>query len=137
MLLKSLVESCGLKISKERRHGEICAIDTLLKIFTHHGYEHLDRSLRLIVSTWEGDMLSLTSNMIKGISTLLAVFGDSINDEKFAERTGTASLREIAREAKDRREGSKGYTMVLAKLYNKNRKAQLEVQKIYEYEGPR
>ena len=132
IVVKKIVESCGLKITSTRCLGGICAVTCLEQIFENHGYHVLDRTLKLVVNTWEGDMVSLAANMIRGIAHLIVVFGDSLRDEAFAERVGVISAREIVRTAKDRRAGSLGYAEALLNVYNKKTKAGLSMQKLYE-----
>jgi len=132
IIVKKIVESCGLKITSTRCLGGICAVTCLEQIFENHGYHVLDRTLKLVVNTWEGDMVSLAANMIRGIAYLVVVFGDSLRDEAFAERVGSISAREIMRTAKDRRAGSLGYAEALLNVYNKKTKAGLSMQKLYE-----
>ena len=132
IVVQKIVESCGLKITSTRCLGGICAVTCLEQIFENHGYHVLDRTLKLVVNTWEGDMVSLAANMIRGIAHLVIVFGDSLRDDIFAERVGTVSAREIARTAKDRRAGSLGYAEALLIVYNKKSKAGLSMQKLYK-----
>lgn len=132
IVVQKIVESCGLKITSTRCLGGICAVTCLEQIFQNHGYHVLDRTLKLVVNTWEGDIVSLAANMIRGIAHLVIVFGDSLRDEVFAERVGTVSAREIARTAKDRRAGSLGYAEALLIVYNKKSKAGLSMQKLYK-----
>ena len=132
IVVQKIVESCGLKITSTRCLGGICAVTCLEQIFQNHGYHVLDRTLKLVVNTWEGDMVSLAANMIRGIAHLVVVFGDSLRDDIFAERVGVVSPREIARTAKDRRAGSLGYAEALLIVYNKKSKAGLSMQKLYK-----
>ena len=132
IVVQKIVESCGLKITSTRCLGGICAVTCLEQIFQNHGYHVLDRTLKLVVNTWEGDMVSLAANMIRGIAHLVVVFGDSLRDDIFAERVGTVSAREITRTAKDRRAGSLGYAEALLIVYNKKSKAGLSMQKLYK-----
>jgi len=132
IVVQKIVESCGLKITSTRCQGGICAVTCLEQIFETHGYHVLDRTLKLLVNTWEGDVVSLAANMIRGIAHLVVVFGDSLRDEVFAERVGTVSAREIARTAKDRRAGSLGYAEALLNVYNKKSKAGLSMQRLYK-----
>lgn len=132
IMIKAIVESCGLEITSTRRLGGICAVTCLEQIFERHGYHVLDRTLKLTVGTWEGDMISLAANMIKAISHLIVVFGESLKDNTFVERVGSVSAREIARTAKDRRSGSIGYAEAILNVYNKKTKAGLSMQKLYD-----
>ena len=130
VILKSLLESCGLKITHKPAYGCICAVSTLQSLFIKYGYEILDRALRLIVTAWEGDSQSLSSNMLKAVTRMVATFGDELNDEKFIQQTGSYTPREVTRTAKERRQGSLGYAMVLLEYYNKRSKGGLSAYKL-------
>ena len=132
VVVKKIVESCGLKITSARCLGGISAVTCLEQILENNGYHVLDRTLKLVVNTWEGDLVSLSANMIKGISYLIVAFGKSLKDEIFAERVGSVSAREIARTAKERRAGSLGYAEAILNVYNKKTRAGLSMQYLYE-----
>jgi len=130
LMIKSVVESYGLLLLPSRGPGGICAIATLEFLFDKYGYHTLDRALRLCVTAWEGDPLSLSANMLKGIARLIAAFGDGLKDDGFRDRVGSLSPREIARNARERRVGSLGYAEVMVMEYNKRRKDGLHMSKL-------
>ena len=103
MAIKSLVESYDLAISKTTAPGTICAVSSLEFIYRKYGFHVLDRSIRLCVGTWEGEVGSLSSGILKGIAILIVTFGDNIKDDVFKEKVGTYSSREISRLAKERK----------------------------------
>ncbi|MCL2639070.1 MAG: hypothetical protein FWD48_11965 [Oscillospiraceae bacterium] len=131
IVIKSIVESCGLKISHTRGHCCICAVNCLEQIFDKHGFQVLDRALKLIVGAWEGDIISLMASMIKGIAHLVVVYGDALKGDAFIQRVGTVSAREIARTAKDRRAGFIGYSEAILNIYNRKTKGGLQIHKLY------
>ena len=59
LMIKDLVESYSLSIGQVRNYGVVCAVSTLENIYERFGYHVLDRTLRLCVGTWEGDMNSM------------------------------------------------------------------------------
>ena len=81
LMIKDLVESYSLSIGQVRNYGVVCAVSTLENIYERFGYHVLDRTLRLCVGTWEGDMNSLSANMLNGIARLVYTFGDALKDE--------------------------------------------------------
>ena len=131
IVIKSIVEQCGLRLATTKSSGGICAISALRDIFDSQGYEGLDRTIKLIVKTWEGEVHSLTGNMIRGVSLIVATFGDSLRDDLFAERIGAVSAREITRTAKERRAGSIGYAETMLLLYNKKTKSTLSMTRLH------
>jgi hypothetical protein len=55
--------------------GGICAVGALENIYDKYGYDVLDRVLRLIIMTWEGEQKSFSANMMNGLARLLNSFG--------------------------------------------------------------
>lgn len=119
LIIKSLVESFGLQIAASNFPGCICAVATMEDIYKRHGFQTLERTLRLCIGTWEGDINSLTANMLKGISKLVVTYGDGIRDDVFKEKVGRFSAREIGRTAKERKAGSIGFAEAMLLAYNK------------------
>ena len=97
-------------------------------------YEILQRSLRLCIATWEGDVESLTGNILRGIARLVNTYEDSLKDDMFVEKVGRSSPREISRIAKERKAGSIGYAEAMLTLYNKKSSANgtLKWARLYE-----
>ena len=127
IIIKSIVEQCGLRISMSKSSGGICAVSSLLEIYNKSGYDGLERTIRLVVKTWEGEANSLTSCMLRGVALIIATFGDSLQDDLFADRIGSVSAREVARTARDRRGGSLGYAEAMLLIYNKKAKSKLSM----------
>lgn len=110
MLIRDLVYSYNLELgSTQKRHGTICAIAALENIFDKYGYHVLDKALRMLVSTWEGKMYSLSGNTLNAVARLIAAYGDALNEETFKERLGLVSMKTIIRTARERRPGSLEY----------------------------
>ena len=131
LLIKGLVESYDLKIGVSSAPGYICAVGTLESIFDKYGYDLLDRVLKLIIITWEGELKSFSSNILNGTARLINVYGDTIKDETFKEKLGEISIRELSKTAKERRAGSLGYAEAMLLAYNKRNKKPLNWQKLY------
>lgn len=129
--IKSLVESYGLTVAAGKQQGSICAVSSLEYIYEKYGYHVLDRTLRLCIGTWEGELNSLASGMLKGIAKLIDVYGDSLNDDIFKEKLGSVSAKEISRTAKERKCGTMGYAEAMVKVYNRKMKAGLKWGKLY------
>ena len=132
LLIKSLVESYGLVITSSRSPGGICAVGTLGYIHQNYGFHVLDRTLRLCIGTWEGEINSLSANMLKGITHLIVAFGETIGDDIFKDKVGAFSAREIGRTAKERKAGSLGYAEAMLIAYNKRLKSALKWSKLYK-----
>lgn len=131
LIIKSLVESYGLFMSPSKVPGGICAVSCLEYIHKKFGFHVLDHTLRLCVGTWEGENISLTANMLKGIAWLIVTYGDALKDDVFKEKVGKYSAREICRTAKDRKAGSLGYAEAILIAYNKKMKSPLKWSKLY------
>ena len=95
---------------------------TLEAIFQRCGYHVLDRVLRLIVGTWEGDVISLSANFLNAVARLVEVYGDKLDDQQFKEKVGALSAKHISRTAKERQAGSMGYAEAMVLQYNGRRK---------------
>jgi hypothetical protein len=119
LIIKDLVESYHLTISASKAPGCICAVSTLESIHDKYGFHALDRVLRLCIGTWEGDVNSLSANMLNGVAKLIAAYGDEIKDDIFRDKVGHFSAKEITRIAKDRRAGSLGFAEAMLIAYNK------------------
>jgi len=134
LIIRDLVESYGLTIANRKRHGVICCVSTLENIYTKYGYQVLNRVLRIIISTWEGDLNSFSANVFNALTKLVIVYGDELNDEIFKERVGSISVKQLTRMGKERRSGSMGLAEAMLIEYNGRRKnpaARLAMGKLY------
>lgn len=129
--IKALVESYNLVLTPNKIPGGICAISALEYIYTKFGYHILDATLRLCIATWEGDVNSLTANILKGISKLIVAYGEELDEIIFKEKLGRCSIREITRSATERNNGSLGYAETMLCLYNKRLRTPLQHSKLY------
>lgn len=132
LIIKDLVESYSLSLGQTRNYGVICAVSTVEGIFERFGYHVLNRTLRLCVGAWEGDMNSLSANFLNGVARLVIAFGDSIKDDLFKEKVGNTSVKQLSRTAKERRPGSLGYAEAMLVEYNRKCKFPLRWTKLYE-----
>ena len=131
LMIKSLVESYGLVLASGRLAGGVCAITTMETIYRKYGYHVLDRVLRLCVTTWEGDPLSLSANMFNGVARLILSYGEALKDDVFLDKIGVQSARSITRMAKDRGGGALCFAEVMLEAYNKRSKTGLHREKLY------
>ena len=131
LMIRDVVESYNLTLASTRTSCTICAITSLEQIYTKYKFHVLDRTLRLIVGAWEGDPLSLTANMLKGVARLIVTYGEIMKDDLFCKRLGKVSAREITRNAKEKREGSLGFAETLLTVYNKKTQGGLQRTKLY------
>lgn len=131
LIIKALVESYNLSITSTKTPGGICAVITLETIFDKYGFHTLDHVLRLCIGTWEGDVNSLSGNMLNGVARLLIAYGDGIKDDIFKEKVGKCSVKEIVRTAKERRAGSLGYAEAMLIAYNQKMHKPLKWPALY------
>ena len=136
LIIKSLVESYGLKLSPSKNIGCICAIATVEAIFDKYGFQILDHVLLLCIGTWEGDADSFSGNMLNSIARLVDTYGESLRDDSFKERLGRYSVREISRTAKERGGGTLGYAEAILNLYNKKMRNTLPIPALYTKKVP-
>ena len=138
LMINSLVTNVyKLRISGKHAPGTICAVSALEYIYDRYGYEILDRTLRLALGTWEGEYMSLSSGMLKGIAMLVAAYGDSLNEDTFREHAGRFSAKAISRNARDRRPGTLGFAEALLIVYNGKSRKHLSAKKLYWSNGRR
>ena len=123
LMIRDLVESYGMIIGSSKKPGAICAVSTLEYIFDKHGYHALDRVLRLIIGAWEGDFNSFSANIMKAVAKLVMVYKESLDDDLFKEKLGAISIKQLTRNAKERRAGFMGYAEVMVLEYNGKKKS--------------
>ena len=134
LMIRDLVESYGMKISAKRAPGHICAVSTLEAIYSKYGYQVLNRVLRLIIGTWEGDSNSFSANIMNAVTKLCVVYKDQLKDEVFSEKLGAISIKQLTRTARDRRKGSMGFAEAMVIEYNGKKKSnagKLFMNKLY------
>ena len=132
IIIRDLIESCGLLISAKSGPGNVRAVGSLEYIYRKYGYQVLERTISLDIGTWEGVPQSLSANMLKGIARLIVVYEGELKDETFKEKLGFISCKEITQEAKMRKAGSMGFTETLLNYYNKKTRFGLEKAKLYK-----
>ena len=138
LIIRDLVDSYGLEIGTKKAPCVICAVSTVEQIYQKYGYHTLNRVLRLCIGTWEGDMNSFSANILNGITKLISVFGDQLNDEVFKEKVGAISIKQLVRTAKERQAGSMGYAEAMLIEYNgkkKNPAQRLSMNKLHARES--
>jgi len=136
LLIRDLVESYDLSITSTNSPGGICAVATLESIYDRYGFQILDKTLRLLIGTWEGDSISLSANMLNGTARLVYAYEDQLKEDIFKEKLSKVSAKDISRSAKERHSGSLGYAETLLVFYNKNKKYPLTYEKLYTHKAP-
>ena len=69
--------------------------------------------------------------MLRGVSLLLHCYGDNLHQDLFVEKLGFVSLKEIARCAQERHNGSLGFAEAILTFYNKKTKSPLRWNLLY------
>ena len=134
LMIRDLVESYGMTIGTKRVPGNICAVSTLESIYNKYGYHVLNRVLRLIIATWEGDVNSFSANVMNAVAKLCVVYKDQLNEDTFRDKVGAVSIKLLTRTAKERRAGSMGFAEAMILEYNgkkKNPGARLAMNRLY------
>lgn len=132
LIIRDLVKAYGLVIQGTKKPGGICAVSTLVFIYQNYGFHVLDRTLRLAIGTWEGDPISLSAAILRGIALLVVSYGENLKDETFKEKIGAFSARDISRTAKERRRGTLGFAETMLDEYNNRKKNGLQRTKLLE-----
>ena len=68
---------------------------------------------------------------MKGIAKLLVAFGDELDQKLFKNKLGSCSIKETARNASERANGSLGYEEAMMSIYNKRMRYPLHHGKLY------
>lgn len=139
LIIRDLVESYGLTIGPSKGPGIICAVSTIELIYNKYGYHVLSRVLRLLIGAWEGDVNSFSANMMKAIAKIIVVYKDLLDDDIFKEKLGAVSVKQLTRNAKDRRSGSMGFAEAMILEYNGKKKtmaSRLTINKLYAKDNP-
>ena len=134
LMIRDLVESYGMTIGTKRIPGNICAVSTLESIYNKYGYHVLNRVLRLIIATWEGDVNSFSANVMNAVAKLCVVYKDQLNEDTFRDKVGAVSIKLLTRTAKERRAGSMGFAEAMILEYNGKKKspgARLAMNRLY------
>lgn len=138
LIIRDLVEAYRLKVSEVKGPCSICAIATVEAIYRKYGYHVLSRTLRLLVSAWEGEANSFSANFLNAVTKLVVVYGDALNDRIFKERVGSVSVKQIGRMAQERRRGHMGFAEAMLIAYNGKRKntGRLHMNLLYARDSP-
>ena len=132
LLIKGLVESFNLQVSSKTGPGLICAVGALESIFDKYGYDMLEKVLRLIIMTWEGEQKSFSANIMNGMARFLYSYQDKVSETVFKEKLGIISIKELTKTAKERKAGSLGFAEAMLIYYNKRLKCPLPWNELYE-----
>lgn len=134
IMIKTVVEQYGLVIGCESKPCMVCAVKALEDIYEKLGRDALSRTIRVCVNTWEGDVKSLSGNMLKGLAILLAAYDDRIKDEIFVDKLSGVSIKEIIRNANDRRHGPHGFAEAMFLKYTyKQTRSNLSLETLYKF----
>ena len=131
VMINQLVSTVyNVKIEGTSKPGSIAAVSALEYIYDRYGYEVLDRTLRLALGTWEGEPMSLTNGILKGIAQVVVAFDNNLNEEVFKDHVGRYSAKALSRMARDRRPGSAGFAEAIVIAYNVKCKRKLSMDKL-------
>ena len=137
LIIRDLIESYGLCLTRSSVPGGICAISALENIHDRYGYQTLEKVIRLCVSAWEGDPQSLSAAMLSAVAKLVNCYGDQLKEEIFKEKLSKMPVKALIRSAKERRGGTRGYAEAMLIEYNKRLRTQLPWDWLYKNKGSR
>ena len=135
LMIRDLVESYGLTIGRQKGPGVICAVSSLEYIYNKYGYQTLNRTLRLIIATWEGEVASFSAAILKAVAKLIITYKDELDDELFKEKLGLISIKALTRLAKDRAAGTLGYAEAMVLEYNGKKKNSIQKLNLNKLHG--
>lgn len=132
-MIQTIVESYGLIIARNQKPGAITAVKAMERIYDKYGRSVLDSTIRLAIATWEGEKNSLSSNILGGLSRIIATYGDEMNEDTFKDKVGQQSVKQILRTGKERGGGQIGYAEAMMLEYNgKSSKNRLSLQRLHK-----
>ncbi len=126
LTIKGLVESYGLELGSKNAPNVICAVSTIESIYYKYGYHVLNRVLRLIIGTWEGEENSFSANILNAVTKLVVTYRERLDEDIFKDRVGLMSVRQLSRSAKERRPGCMGYAEAMVIAYNGKKKTNIK-----------
>ena len=134
LLIRDLVQSYGLAIAGDKNERtNICAVSAIENVYDQYGYHVLDRTIRLILATWEGETGSFSGSMIKAVAKIIVTYGSEMQEEVFKVNVGNYSVRSIIRRAREICPGFLGYATAIINAYNdKKKKNTLSPDKLYK-----
>jgi uncharacterized ParB-like nuclease family protein len=122
--IERIVNECGFTV--ERGYypaNKINSIDTLKKIYKQIGANGLKRTLFLINKTWSEDKDRTHNKILKGVSDIIKIYGDCLQDFIFIQKMQTYKPLEIIIEGDLKKKTSKTpYAEAIWALYNKRMK---------------
>ena len=133
LTIQQIVHSYDLEIGATNNNtATICAVSALEYIYDKYGVHALDRTIRMCVSTWEGEANSFSANIIKAIAMLINTYKEALREDVFKEKLGQVSIKTLTRQAKERANGCLGYAEIMLKVYNaKSSKNKLQQDRLY------
>lgn len=106
-------------VGRQLRYG----INIPFIIGDSHAYGQLQ-----IRSTWEGEREAFSANMLNAVALIISVFEDNL--KHFKSKLSKVPVREISRDAEDRRNETSGYADAIMTYCNKRMKVPLKSDKI-------
>ena len=73
--------------------------------------------------------------MLNGIARLIYSFGDDLKDDIFKEKLGRVPIKELSRNARDRKAGSLGFSEAMLLIYNQKTKKPLRFEQLYAHKS--
>ena len=119
LVIKRLLDGYKLNVGKGCKDGTINAVSSLLYIHNKFGFEILERTLKLCISTWAGDPLALVSQTLRGVALMLSAYNAEVESKDFIERLSSKTPKAICGRSKDRGGGALGFALELLNEYNK------------------
>ena len=127
-----LTRSAGFIINPSKRVNCLYGIQAVKKAqdcFKTLGPKEYVRMLTILKNTWDGEKWSITNKMLGGMCKMVAVYGELIDDNKFASQLMHVTESQIIKEAGRFYEETVpvAYASALVKFYNKGlRKGRLK-----------
>lgn len=117
-----IIESNGLYISSTGTQSKnaITAVSTMWKEYkSFKDTDDFNRLCKILKQSWDGDHVSLSSGMIRGIGMFIRVYGNDFDDQLLISHLSKKNPNEMLRDASaDRSTGPRKYAVQIWLAYN-------------------
>lgn len=122
--IKKIVEKYGLVIKANATgvvNGQVKSLRTLEKIYNNFGATNLEETISIISAAWEGDPVSLTSPILKGMALFVNAYGGEYDKARLIRKLSKISPQVIIRAGRSSvASGNNKYAREILSTYNSN-----------------
>jgi hypothetical protein len=111
--------------------NKIVAFKAILDIYRAVSLNDFKTILMIIKQSWNGDSLSLSKDILQGVTTFYRTYKNDIDISNVVKQFGKESPKNIVTQGKIyQAKGAKKYAIILAEVYNKKLRNKIDPMKI-------